>query len=288
MDIKQLKTFIAVADARSFLKAADSLFVTRQALAKTIDQLEDELGVELFFRNQKGANMTPAGIYFYPRASQVISEFERLKEDTINMSRSYKPKVSLCLSIGIYDHFATKIHDYRIEHSSEMQIALRCCLEADASRILADRRADAILSFTRPSDSFANSVKIGESDIVLVVNKSNASADRDVGINELPKLLYNGGTEKPIWWDEAPRHQDIISSDLNYLYSLLRKGEGILPMPRISIPSYLDFTMVLPAYPRHRPMSIYYSSLQPDNYNTLSYALLEGIFSNVIAKDKLT
>ena len=59
-------------------------------------------------------------------------------------------------------------------------------------------------------------------------------------------------------------------------------------MPRISIPSYLDFTMVLPAYPRRQPMSVYYSSLQPDNYNMLNYTLLEGIFSNVISKDKLT
>ncbi len=287
MDIKQLKTFIAVADAKSFLKAADSLFVTRQALAKTIDQLEDELGVELFFRTQKGANMTPAGIYFYPRAAQVINEFDKLKEDTISMNKSYKPKISLCLSIGIYDYFATKIHNYRQAHSSEMQIALRCCLETDASRILADRRADAILSFIKPSDSFANTVKIGESEIVLVVNRATAAEDRDVGINELPKLLYNGGTERPLWWDEAPRHQDIISSDLNYLYSLLRNGEGVLPMPRISIPSYLDFTMVLPVYPRHRPMSVYYSSLQPDNYNVFNYKLLEEVFDGVIAKDRL-
>ena len=288
MDIKQLKTFIAVADARSFLKAADSLYVTRQALSKTIDQLEDELGVELFFRTQKGANMTPAGIYLYPRAAQLINEFDRLKTDTINMSRSYKPKIKICLSIGIYDYYATKIHDYRKAHSSEMQIALRCCLETDASRILADRSADAILSFTKPSESFANSVKIGESEIVLVVNKTNAAEDRDVGINELPKLLYNGGTEKPLWWDEAPRHQDIISSDLNYLYSLLRKGEGVLPMPRISIPSYLDFAMVLPAYPRHEPMSVYYSTLQQDNYNLLSYTMMEEIFEDVITKDNLT
>ena len=288
MDIKQLRTFLAVADARSFLKAADSLYVTRQALAKSIDQLEDELGIELFFRNQKGANMTPAGIYLYPRAAQLVNEFDKLKADTMEMKKSYRPKINMCLSIGIYDHYATEIHNYRKEHSSEMQIALRCCLEADASRILADRRADAILSFTKPSESYADSVKIGESEIVLVVNKATASGDREVGINELPKLLYNGGTEKPIWWDEAPRHQDIISSDLNYLYSLLRNGEGVLPMPRISIPSYLDFTMVLPVYPKKEPMPVYYSALKPDHYNLMTYAILESIFKQVISKNRLT
>jgi DNA-binding transcriptional LysR family regulator len=284
MDIKQLKTFLAVADAKSFLKAADLLFVTRQALAKTVDQLEDELGVELFFRTQKGAMMTPAGVYFYPRAVQIVEEFDKLKDDTVNMARSYRPKINICLSIGIYDYYATKIHEYRKDHSGEMQIALRCCLETDAPRILADRRADAVLSFLKPSDSYANTVKIGESEIVLVVDRKIAASDRSVGINELPKLLYNGGTEKPLWWDERPGKQDIISSDLNYLYSLLREGKGVLPMPRISIPSYLDFTMVLPVYPKHAPMPIYYSTLQPDYYNQMNYSVLEGVFTNVIAK----
>ncbi len=287
MDIKQLRVFLSVADAKSFLKAAESLYVTRQALAKTIDQLEDELGVELFFRTQKGVDMTPAGIYFYPRATQIVNEFDKLKNDTIDMRKSYRPKISICLSIGIYEYYATKIHNYRKQHSNEMQIALRCCLEADASRILTDRRADAILSFTKPSDSFANSIKIGESDIVMVVNKRNASEDRDVGINDLPKLIYNGGTEKPLWWDEAPRKQDIISSDLNYLYSLLREGEGVLPIPRISIPSYLDFTMVLPVYPKKAPLPVYYSTLNPEHYNSLSYSMLESIFTDVISNEIL-
>ena len=283
MDIKQLRNFLAVADAKSFLKAADSLFVTRQALAKSIDQLEDELGVELFFRTQKGASMTPAGVHFYPRAAHVVNEFEKLKTDTIDMQKAYRPKISLCMSIGIYDYYATPIHEYRKAHSSEMQIALRCCLEADADRILADRRADAVLSFTRPSDSFANTVKIGESEVVLVVNRENASSDRDVGINELPKLLYSGGLDRPLWWKGERRHQDVISSDMNYLYSLLRAGEGVLPMPRISIPSYLDFTMVLPAYPKTEAMPVYYSVLHQDNYNMMDYHILESVYEEVIS-----
>lgn len=287
MEIKQLRTFLTVADAGSFLKAAESLFVTRQALSKTIDQLEAELGVDLFFRNQKGAMMTPAGVYFYPRAASVVAEFDRLKSDTMSMKRSYRTKINVCMSIGIYDHYATKFHNYRTEHSNEMQLNLRCCLEADAATILADRRADAVLSFTKPSNSFGNTVLIGESNIVFLISKNIAAADRSVGINQLPKLLYNGGTDKPIWWDEAPKKNDIISSDMNYLYSLLMDGQGVMPMPKISVPDYLTFAMTFPAYPQPEPKQIYYSTLKPDHYNILTYALLEGMFLDVIQKDKL-
>lgn len=285
MEIKQLKTFLAVADARSFLKAADSLYVTRQAISKTIDQLEDELGIELFFRNQKGAMMTPAGIYFYPRAASVVAEFDKLKSETMEMKHSYRPKINVCMSIGIYEHYATEIYNYRVEHSNEMQVSLRCCLEADAATVLADRRADAILSFLPPSQSMADTVKVLDTKIVFLVSKESAAADREVGISQLPKLLYNGGTEKAIWWDEPSSKNDIISSDLSYLFSLLQNGYGVLPIPEISVPDYLNFTMTLPAYPPQKPRSIYYSTLQPDHYNALSYTLMDVMYQEVISAE---
>jgi len=286
MDIKHLKTFIAVADSRSFLKAAENLYITRQAITKTIDQLEAELGIELFFRTQKGAMMTPAGIYFYPRAASIISDMDRLKNDTLLMTRSYRPKINICMSFGIYDHYATKIHSYREEHSSEMQIGLRGCLDADASTILGDHRADAILSFAKPSENFAKSIKILESPIVLLVSKRDATdLEREVGINQLPKLLYNGGTDNAIWWDEKPGKNDIISSDISYLYSLLLAGEGVMPMPKIAVPTYLYFVMILPAYPSPEPRSIYYSTFHDDHYNALTATLLEDVLTNVILED---
>lgn len=83
MEIRQLRYFLAVANARSFLQAADSLYVSRQAVSKAITQLEDELNVSLFVRTQNGAMMTPAGIYFYPRATALTADFDRLKGEML-------------------------------------------------------------------------------------------------------------------------------------------------------------------------------------------------------------
>ena len=47
MDIRQLEYFIAVARLRSYTKAADELFITRQALSKAVHNLEQELGETL-------------------------------------------------------------------------------------------------------------------------------------------------------------------------------------------------------------------------------------------------
>lgn len=284
MEIKQLRTFIAVADSKSFLKAAESLYISRQAITKTIDQLEEELGVELFFRTQKGAMMTPAGIYFYPRAASIISDMDKLKAETLEMKRQYMPKVKVCMSFGIYDHYATKLHNYRVEHSQEVSISLRGCLDADAATILGDHRADAVLSFTPPSDNFAKTIEISTSPIMLMVTRNDA-ANREVGINQLPKLLYNGGFEYPIWWDMKVGKHDIISSDISYLYSLLMSGKGVMPMPKIALPTYFDSVMTLPCYPAPTPRPIYYSTLKEDHYNALTMAFLGDILQNVILEN---
>lgn len=47
MDIRQLEYFIAVVRLRSYTRAADELFITRQALSKAVHNLEQEMGEPL-------------------------------------------------------------------------------------------------------------------------------------------------------------------------------------------------------------------------------------------------
>ena len=57
----QLDTFIRVADAGSFNKAAEQAFITPTAVIKQINLLETELDVQLFVRTHRGLKLTEAG-----------------------------------------------------------------------------------------------------------------------------------------------------------------------------------------------------------------------------------
>lgn len=69
---RHLKTFIQVADARSFSKAADLLYVTPAALIKQINLLEEELDLQLFSRTPRGIQLTKAGQSLYHDAKYII------------------------------------------------------------------------------------------------------------------------------------------------------------------------------------------------------------------------
>lgn len=68
----QLETFIRVADAGSFNKAAEESHITPTAVIKQINLLEDSLGVKLFERSHRGLALTKAGRSVYQDAKYII------------------------------------------------------------------------------------------------------------------------------------------------------------------------------------------------------------------------
>lgn len=68
----QLETFLQAADAGSFNKAAEQLFITPTAVIKQINLLESTLDVQLFHRTHRGLTLTKAGVSLYKDAKYVI------------------------------------------------------------------------------------------------------------------------------------------------------------------------------------------------------------------------
>ena len=68
----QLETFLRVADAGSFNKAAEESYITPTAVIKQINLLEESLGVKLFDRSHRGLTLTKAGRSMYRQIYHAI------------------------------------------------------------------------------------------------------------------------------------------------------------------------------------------------------------------------
>nr|WP_202489656.1 LysR family transcriptional regulator [Streptomyces sp. SID8381] len=77
VDLEAVRTFVAVADAGQFQKAATDLAVTQQAVSKRVAALERDLGVRLFGRTPRGAELTIDGQAFLPHARELLRVAER-------------------------------------------------------------------------------------------------------------------------------------------------------------------------------------------------------------------
>src|SRR5258708_2578280 len=77
VDLDAVRTFVATADAGQFQQAAAELSITQQAVSKRIAALEKDLGVRLFTRTARGAELTIDGQAFLPRARDLLHAEER-------------------------------------------------------------------------------------------------------------------------------------------------------------------------------------------------------------------
>ena len=96
MTLTQLKYAIEVANAGSINKAAGNLFITQPSLSSAIAELESEIGIKLFSRNNRGIFLTPEGSEFVGYARQVVEQFDLIEAKYIS-SPKLKKKFSVSM-----------------------------------------------------------------------------------------------------------------------------------------------------------------------------------------------
>ncbi|MBQ5942641.1 LysR family transcriptional regulator [Massilia sp. AB1] len=82
IDLKQLKYFLAVAEEKSFSRAAERLHISQPPLSQQIMKLESELGVRLFTRTTRSFELTVAGKALMVEAAELLAKM-RMTIDTI-------------------------------------------------------------------------------------------------------------------------------------------------------------------------------------------------------------
>ena len=109
MDLKQLRTFRAVAELGSLSKAADRLRSAQPALSRHIKLLEHELRVELFVRNGRGMLLTSAGRMLLDRTTGLIRQIEQVRDDLQSAKGSPSGRVILGLVPTVSAVFAGRL-----------------------------------------------------------------------------------------------------------------------------------------------------------------------------------
>ena len=99
MKLDQLQHLIAIVEQGSLRAAARRLNVPQPALTRSVRSLEKELGVDLFARQTTGMTLTAEGRRFQVRASAIVNEARRAKEEIQIVRGDYEGAVSAALSV---------------------------------------------------------------------------------------------------------------------------------------------------------------------------------------------
>ena len=95
MDLKQLRTFLKVAQARSLSRASDELRLAQSALSRQIRLLEERIGQPLFTRSARGMELTGAGIELQSRVAGLLEQLEKSLDEVGSFSATPSGRVAL-------------------------------------------------------------------------------------------------------------------------------------------------------------------------------------------------
>jgi DNA-binding transcriptional LysR family regulator len=87
VELRQLRYFVAIAEEGNFSRAARRLHVSQPPLSTQIKSLEDELGMRLLERTNRGVSLTAAGLVFYEEIRAVLARLEHARGKALRADR---------------------------------------------------------------------------------------------------------------------------------------------------------------------------------------------------------
>jgi LysR family nitrogen assimilation transcriptional regulator len=117
MNSRQLRFFLQVVVLGSVTRAASALNIAQPALSRQIRQLEDELGVTLFHRSDKGVTLTDAGRLLRERAIPLVRHLERVHQEVRDEYNEPSGELTLAIPPSMADLLILPaISQFRLSH----------------------------------------------------------------------------------------------------------------------------------------------------------------------------
>ncbi|WP_424886985.1 LysR family transcriptional regulator [Streptomyces sp. XH2] len=207
MDLEAVRTFAAIAEAGQFQKAAVDLSVTQQAVSKRVAALERDLGVRLFTRTPRGAELTIDGQAFLPHARELLRVAERA---VASVRTGHRPlRVDVINSRGAASGLMRGFH--RAHPEIDLDVLMLFDVETAVTAIRSgaiDASFRAVAAPGRPFPEDIKSVRVLDEPLQLLTGPDHALADAtSVTVAELTghRIWMPGivpGTEWAAYYDD--------------------------------------------------------------------------------------
>jgi DNA-binding transcriptional LysR family regulator len=243
MDINQLEVFLAVAQEKSFSRAAETLHRTQPAVSQAIRRLETELGESLFDRSSKDGTLTAPGRVLFDFAQQMMN----LRHHAHSAIRELRDLHRGKLSIGANEYtvmcLLPLIPIFRARHPHIKIEVKRSMASRIPGEILGRDVEIGVVSF-KPNDQAIKSLPIALDELALIVAPDHPLAAKQiVSVRELGAesfIAHNVPSpyrEKVVKTFEKQRTPLNISMEMPTLEAIKRlveKGLGVALIPRLA------------------------------------------------------
>lgn len=227
MTLQQLRYIIAIAEAGSITSAADKLLVSQPSLSKVVNQIEEEMGITIFNRNNRGVYLSEEGLSFLSYSRQVVEQADLLENKYKNKEKQRRVfSITSHHYAFVVNAFVALVKEYgenKYEFSLRETLTNNIIEDVRTSKseigvlFLSDFNRKVILKILEDADlKFTKLFAVKPH--IFVSRKNPLAKEKTVELSDLknfPRLLYDQGIKNSFYFAEEP--QPIIDSNKNII-----------------------------------------------------------------------
>jgi DNA-binding transcriptional LysR family regulator len=244
MEIRHLRSVVAIARHGSFTKAGEELHLAQSAVSQQVRRLEEELGITLFTRTSRNVELTPEGAVVVDYAKRVLSEVDGLRDELDERAGLLSGDLRLggMWPTGLYDLYSV-IADFHDQHPGVAMHFVEGTQEDLLAQIRADE-LDAIFTAVDPDalgEDFAATL-LSEEEFVCTLPVGHPLAEQDhVTFPQLAGLDFvtyreNSALRRRLEATMGERGLEprnaFICTEMGAVRALVSKGMGVAVIPR--------------------------------------------------------
>lgn len=238
MTLQQLKYIITIAECGSITSAAQKLLVAQPSLSKSVSELEKEMDITIFCRNNRGVYLSEEGSKFLSYARQVVEQSELLEQQykkKSNIRRVFAISAQhyafvVNAFVALVKEYGENKYEFTLRESRTHDIIedVRTSRSELGILFLSNFNRDVILRIVQNADLKFTSLFNAKPHVF--VSSENPLAKKEIvtleDLREFPRLTYEQGIHNSFYFseelhstEESP--QSIIVTDRATLFNLL-------------------------------------------------------------------
>jgi len=240
MDIPKLKLFCALANSLHFGRAAAACHVSPSTLSRNIKQLEDDLGVSLFERDNRSVALTHEGESFLNFAKEVIQQWETYQESLIAQADQLHGQLSIYCSVtASYSFLYDILTEFRVKHPG-IAIKLHTGDPAQSiERVQAGYEDIAIAAKPEKLPAGISFKPIAHSSLVFICAKDHQEW-KGADWNQIPIIIPEEGLPRErlnLWFNQQGIKPNIYAEvkGNEAIVSMVSLGFGVGVLPKIVV-----------------------------------------------------
>jgi DNA-binding transcriptional LysR family regulator len=228
MNLPELKTFLAIVETGSLVRASQTLNVTQSTVTARLKSLEDEIGQTLLIRNKSGAVMTAAGVRLHRYADTISELWQQAKQETA-LPDGMSGICNIACEYDLWTGLGQRLFQTLQTDQPEMAVSVWLGSADDVGKWLEQGKSDLGLTYRSTLSQRKGQIELGHDPLVLV------STHKDGPLRNDPTYIYVeagdefGRAHAAAFADTATTRISFGSAALGLEHLLNHGGSAYLP-----------------------------------------------------------